>query len=59
VKAVNLIPDEQRRGAGGATGRSGGVAYAIVGVLAGIVGLFAVYTMTNSKITIARPRSRP
>ncbi len=50
MKAVNLIPDEQRRGAGGSTGRSGGVAYAIVGVLAGLVGLFALYTMANNKI---------
>jgi Tfp pilus assembly protein PilN len=51
MKAVNLIPDEQRRGAGGTAGRSGGVAYACIGVLAGIVVMVALYAMTSSTIT--------
>ncbi len=51
MRAVNLIPDDQRRGAGGTTGRSGGVAFAVIGVLAGLVALVAVYTMTSSTIS--------
>jgi Tfp pilus assembly protein PilN len=43
VKAVNLIPAEQRRGAGGIAGRSGGVVYVVVGALALVVALGVVY----------------
>jgi Tfp pilus assembly protein PilN len=50
MKAVNLIPDEQRRGAGGSSGRSGGVAYAIVGVLAGLVAIVAMYTLSSNDV---------
>jgi Tfp pilus assembly protein PilN len=56
MKAVNLIPDEQRRGAGGQAGRSGGVAYAIVGVLAGLVAMVAVYAMANGTITTRKAK---
>lgn len=44
MRAVNLIPADQRPGAGQAGGSSGGVAYVIVGlviVLAALVGLYA------------------
>jgi len=51
MRAVNLIPEDQRRGASGTGGRSGGVAFVIIGVLAGIVALVAVYAMTNSKVS--------
>jgi Tfp pilus assembly protein PilN len=43
VKAVNLIPAEQRRGAGGIAGRSGGIVYVVVGALAVVVALGVVY----------------
>ena len=39
VKAVNLIPPDQRRGAGGLAGRTGGIVYVVVGGLAVIVAL--------------------
>src|SRR5262249_50314381 len=51
MRAVNLIPEEQRRGAGGTGGRSGGVAFAIVGVLAGLVALVAFYALTSSTLS--------
>jgi Tfp pilus assembly protein PilN len=51
MRAVNLIPEDQRRGAGGTGGRSGGVAFAVVGLLAGIVALVAVYAMTSGTIS--------
>ena len=45
MRAVNLIPAEQRRGAGGLAGRSGGVAYVLTGALAVIVVLGVVYAL--------------
>lgn len=44
MKAVNLIPAEERRGAGGSAGRSGGAVYVVLGALAllvVVVGLWA------------------
>jgi Tfp pilus assembly protein PilN len=46
VKAVNLIPAEQRRGAGGLAGRSGGIVYVLVGALAVVVALGVVYAFS-------------
>jgi Tfp pilus assembly protein PilN len=43
VRAVNLIPAEERRGAGGIAGRSGGVVYVVPGGLALVVALGVVY----------------
>jgi Tfp pilus assembly protein PilN len=43
VRAVNLIPAEERRGAGGLAGRSGGVVYVLVGGLAVLVVLGVIY----------------
>lgn len=51
MKAINLIPADQRRGAGGAAGRTGGAAYAIVGVLALALLMFGAWTVTNRQIT--------
>jgi len=51
MRAVNLIPEDQRRGAGGSGGRSGGIAYAIVGLLVGIVAMVTLYAMTSSKVS--------
>ncbi|HEX3909528.1 MAG TPA: hypothetical protein VHW67_02350 [Solirubrobacteraceae bacterium] len=41
MKAVNLIPSDERRGAAVGAGRSGGAAYVVLGV----VGLLAVFTL--------------
>lgn len=50
MKAVNLIPAEERRGAGGAAGRTGGGAYVIIGALALLVlMLVALATTTRSR----------
>jgi len=58
VRAVNLIPADQRRGAGGLAGRSGGVAYVLTGglavlVLLGIVYAFAVHNVANKTTDLA------
>ena len=50
MRAVNLIPAEERRGAGGAAGRSGGGAYALLGALALLVALLGVYTVSGREI---------
>jgi Tfp pilus assembly protein PilN len=46
VRAVNLIPAEERRGAGGAAGRSGGAAYVLLGLLGTLVVLASLYALT-------------
>jgi Tfp pilus assembly protein PilN len=43
MRAVNLIPADQRRGAGGLAGRSGGVVYVLTGGLLVLVGMGVVY----------------
>jgi Tfp pilus assembly protein PilN len=50
MKAVNLIPAEERRGAGGAAGRSGGGAYILLGALALLVIMFAAYATTKRSV---------
>lgn len=52
MRAVNLIPAEQRRGAGGLAGRSGGVVYVLPGglvvlVVLGVVYAFAVHGVAD------------
>ena len=42
MRAVNLIPAEQRRGAGGLAGRTGGVVYVVLGMLVVLVALGVV-----------------
>jgi Tfp pilus assembly protein PilN len=49
MKAVNLIPLEERRGAG-AGGRSGAGAYAVLGVLAVLVLMVAAWTLTGKTV---------
>jgi Tfp pilus assembly protein PilN len=49
MKAVNLIPVEERRGSS-AGGRSGTAAYAVLGALAVLVLMVAAYTLTNKKV---------
>lgn len=50
MRAVNLIPAEQRAGAGGMTGRSDGAAYMVLGVLAGIVIMALLYGSASHQI---------
>jgi Tfp pilus assembly protein PilN len=50
MRAVNLIPADARRGAGGAAGRSGGGAYILLGALALFVALAAAYTITGNSV---------
>jgi Tfp pilus assembly protein PilN len=51
MKAVNLIPGEQRQGAGSYTGRSGGGALIVLAVLAGLAGLLAMYGSAHHRIS--------
>ncbi|HEU4975997.1 MAG TPA: PilN domain-containing protein [Baekduia sp.] len=48
MRAVNLIPAEDRRGAGGAAGRSGGGAYAVLGGLAVAVAMASAWVVTGN-----------
>jgi Tfp pilus assembly protein PilN len=50
VKAVNLIPAENRPGGGGAYGRSAGAAYVLTGFLAGVVLLVCLYMIAHHQI---------
>lgn len=49
MKAVNLIPQTERRG-GSAVSRSGGGAYLVLGTLAALVLMMAVYALEGGKI---------
>jgi len=53
MRAINLIPAEERRG--GAGGRSGGAAYALLGLLAVLVVVVSFYTL--EKRSVAEKRS--
>lgn len=50
MRAVNLIPAEERRGAGGAAGRSGGAAYVLLGLLAVLVVVVSFYTLEKRSV---------
>jgi len=59
VRAINLIPTEQRRGAGGLAGRTGGVVYVIMGglvalVVFGVLYVSAVHQVATRKTTLAQ-----
>jgi Tfp pilus assembly protein PilN len=51
MRAVNLIPSDQQRGAGGAAGKSGGGVYVLLGGLALLVVLAATYVVSNKSVT--------
>jgi Tfp pilus assembly protein PilN len=53
MKAVNLIPSEERRG-GSAGSRSPGAAYGVLGALAVLVLMAAAYTLTGKTVTNRR-----
>jgi Tfp pilus assembly protein PilN len=51
MRAVNLIPQDARRGGGaGAAGRSGGMAYIVLGVLGVLVVMVTLWTTTGKSI---------
>jgi Tfp pilus assembly protein PilN len=51
MRAVNLIPDDSRRGWGGSGGRSGGSVYVLLGTLAVALALVTVYVLTTNQIS--------
>jgi Tfp pilus assembly protein PilN len=51
MRAVNLIPGEQRQGAGSLTGRSGGGALIVLGMVAGLAVLVLMYGSANHQIS--------
>jgi len=51
MKAVNLIPGEQRQGAGSITGRSGGGALIVLGLIAGLAALVLMYGSAHRRIS--------
>lgn len=51
MRAVNLIPAEQRKGAGGAAGRAGGAVYVLVGGLVALVMLSVVYAVAATQVS--------
>jgi Tfp pilus assembly protein PilN len=51
MKAVNLIPSEERRGASVGVGRSGGAAYIVLGALGVLAVLVLMYGMARHKVS--------
>jgi Tfp pilus assembly protein PilN len=51
MKAVNLIPSEQRRGASVGAGRSGGAAYILLGALGVLAVLLLLYGMARHQVS--------
>lgn len=51
MRAINLIPAEEQRGAGGVAGRSGGAAYVLVGVLVVLVALVSLLTLQKGTLS--------
>ena len=58
MRAVNLIPAEQRGGAGAAAGRSEGGAYAVLGLLGGLALLALLYGSARHQISSRRSAGR-
>jgi hypothetical protein len=54
MRAVNLIPAEQRRGRGGAGGGAGLGSYILLAVLALVVAMSAAYTLANRSVSDRR-----
>jgi Tfp pilus assembly protein PilN len=51
MRAVNLIPGEQRQGAGGLTGRSDGGALIVLGLIGGLAALVVMYGGAHHRIS--------
>ena len=54
MKAVNLIPNDERRGPSIPTGRSGGAAYLVLGLLAGLALFVLLYGRADHQISSRR-----
>lgn len=54
MRAVNLIPAEERKGAGGVAGRSGGAAYVLLGLLGVLVLLIGARTLAAGSVADKR-----
>lgn len=50
MRAVNLIPADQRRSGGTIAGRSGGAAYVVIGLLVVLAGLTALYATARHEV---------
>lgn len=50
MRAVNLIPSDERAGGGSLAGRSGGAAYVVVGLICGLALMALLYGMANHEI---------
>jgi len=51
MRAVNLIPGEHRQGSGSLTGRSGGAALIVLGVIGGLAALILMYGSASHSIS--------
>lgn len=51
MKAVNLIPTDERAGAGGVAGRSGGAVYIVLGALTALVIMVAALAFTSRSLS--------
>lgn len=54
MRAVNLIPADEQRGAGGAAGRSGGAAYILLGTLAVLVLVVSFWALEKRSVSDKR-----
>jgi Tfp pilus assembly protein PilN len=57
VRAVNLIPADQRAGSGGAAGRSEGGAYAVLALLGGMALLGLLYGLAQRQVSSRRAQA--
>jgi type II secretory pathway pseudopilin PulG len=57
MRAVNLIPSEQRSGAAVGAGRSGGGAYAVLGLIVGVALLALLYGLAHHQISSRRSQA--
>jgi len=57
MRAVNLIPDEQRGGSKRAAGRSGGGAFAVLALLAGVAALAMLYGRAHNTLASNRAKA--
>src|SRR5579862_149610 len=54
MRAVNLIPAEERSGSGPGAGRSGGAVYAVLGLLGGLAVMALLYGRADHQISSRR-----
>ncbi len=58
MKAVNLIPSEERRGGSVGIGRSGGAAYIVLGALGVLAVLVLLYGMARHQVSDRKDKAR-